>query len=58
MDRPLVSRARYDGKTAFDDDVLAFIRLHPMLLNPLITNRKRRALGDECHDGETSSMLK
>jgi len=24
------------------------IRLHPMLLNPLITNRKRRALGDEC----------
>ena len=27
------------------------IRLDPMLLNPLITNRNRRALGDERRDG-------
>ena len=27
------------------------IRLDPMLLNPLITNRNRRALGDEWRDG-------
>ncbi len=30
---------------------VCIIRLAPMLLNPLITNRNRRALGDEWRDG-------